>query len=56
MAIETSMLTRVLFEIEGIIMSEELKLVQLSLNQYMNVSIKNLDQLIVEEFISTICT
>lgn len=58
MAIETStcMLTHVLFEIEGLIMSEELRLVQLSFNQYMNVSIKNLVQLIVEELISTICT
>lgn len=55
MAIETSMLTHVLFEIEGLIMSEELRLVQLSLNQYMNVSKKNLVQLIVEE-LSTICT
>lgn len=42
MAIETSMLIHVLFEIEGLIMSEELRLVQLSLNQYMNVSIKKL--------------
>lgn len=40
MAIETSMLTHVLFEIEGLIMSEELRLVQLPLNQYMNVSKK----------------
>lgn len=40
MALETSMLTHVLFEIEGFIMSEELRLVQLPLNQYMNVSKK----------------
>lgn len=55
MAIETSILTHVLFEIEGLLMSEELSLVQLPLNQYMNVSKKNLVQLIVEE-LSTICT
>lgn len=40
MALETSMLTHVLFDIEGLIMSEELRLVQLPLNQYMNVSKK----------------
>lgn len=56
MAIETSMLTHVLFEIEGLKMSEELRLVQLPFDQCMNVSKKNLVQLIVEEFISTICT
>lgn len=54
MAIETSMLTHVLFEIEGLIMSEELRLVQLVQSIHECVQ-KNLVQLIVEE-LSTICT